>query len=64
VNRCALEDGTPIHSFANLMAELASLVRNTCRTPSAGNNAPTFEIETTPNPTQQRALELIKNICW
>ncbi|MDR2011719.1 MAG: IS1634 family transposase [Rhodanobacter sp.] len=62
VNRRALEDGTPIHSFATLMAELASLVRNTCRTPSAGNNAPTFEIETTPNPTQQRALELIKQI--
>jgi hypothetical protein len=62
VNCRALEDGTPAHSFATLMANLSSLVRNTCRTPSAGANAPSFDIETTPNPTQHRALELIKSI--
>jgi len=57
-----LDDGTPAHSFATLLAELATLVRNTCRTPHAGDDAPTFEILTTPNPKQQRALELIQQI--
>jgi transposase len=57
-----LIDGTPAHSFATLMAELATIVRNTCRTPSAGNDAPTFEITTTLNPLQRRALALTENI--
>jgi hypothetical protein len=37
-------------------------VRNTCRTPTAGADAPTFDILTTPNAKQQRALELIQQI--
>ena len=57
-----LLDGTPAHSFATLMAELATIVRNTCRTPSAGADAPTFEITTTANPKQQRAFALIQMI--
>jgi hypothetical protein len=57
-----LDDGTPAHSFCTLLAELATIVRNTCRTPSAGNNAPTIEITTTPNPKQKRALELLQQI--
>jgi hypothetical protein len=44
------------------MAELSTLVRNTCRTPHAGDDAPTFELLTTPTPKQQRALELIQHI--
>ncbi|MDR2013800.1 MAG: hypothetical protein LBQ20_12410 [Rhodanobacter sp.] len=47
-NRRALENGTPIHSFAILMANLNSLARNTCRTPSASTHAPTFDIKTIP----------------
>lgn len=43
-----VDDGTPAHSFATLMAELGSVVRNTCRTPSAGADALTFDIVTTP----------------
>jgi len=62
VARHTLDDGTPVHSFATLMAELATLVRNTCRTPQAGPNAPTFEVLTTPNAKQQRALELLQQI--
>lgn len=58
----ALDDGTPVHSFSTLMAEMATLVRNTCRTPSAGPGAPTFDSVTTPNATQRRALDLIKRI--
>jgi transposase len=57
-----LDDGTPAHSFATLLGELATIVRNTCRTPNAGPDAPTFEIVTTPNAKQKRALELIQQI--
>jgi len=58
----SFDDGTPVHSFTTLMAEMASIVRNTCRTPAAGPEAPTFEITTTPSSTQRRALELIGHI--
>ena len=57
-----LDDGTPAHSFATLLAELATIVRNTCRTPNAGPDASTFAIVTTPNAKQQRALELIQQL--
>jgi hypothetical protein len=57
-----LDDGTPAHSFSTLLAELATIVRNTCRTPNAAPNTPTFEVTTTPNAKQQRALNLIENI--
>jgi len=57
-----LEDGTPAHSFSTLLAELATIVRNTCRMPNAGDDAPTFEVLTTPNSKQQRAFELIQKI--
>ena len=52
------EDGTPIHSFPTLLTELATIVRNTCRT-SAEADAPTFSVTTQPNPLQKRAMELI-----
>jgi transposase len=57
-----LIDGTPAHSFATLMAGLANLVRNTCRTPNAGPDAPTFELTTTPEPRHERALALVQTI--
>jgi transposase len=60
--RHTLEDGTPVHSFATLMAELATIVRNTCRAPNAAPNAPTFDIVTTPSATQQRAFDFIQQI--
>lgn len=60
--RHTLDDATPAHSFRTLLEELAGLVRNTCRTPQAGPNAPTFAVLTTPSPKQQRALELIQQI--
>jgi hypothetical protein len=59
----ALEDGTPAHSFATLMAELATVVRNTCRVPAASSSSrPTFQLTTTPNPVQARAIDLIQSI--
>ena len=60
--RHTLDDGTPAHSFSTLLAELAGIVRNTCRTPNAGPDAPTFDVVTSPNAKQQRALDLIQQI--
>ena len=58
----ALVDGTPAHSFATLMAELATLVRNTCRAPNVGAHAPTFELTTAAEPMHQRAFALVQTI--
>ena len=60
--RRRLDDGTPVHSFSTLMAELATIVRNTCRTPNAGPDVPTFEVLTTPSASQQRAFDLLQQI--
>ena len=57
-----IDEEQPAHSFATLMAEMATLVRNTCRTPSAGADAPSFEVLTTATAHQQRALALIQAI--
>jgi hypothetical protein len=62
ISRHALDDGTPVHSFATLMADLATLVRNTCRSPLAAPDAPTFDILTTPSAKQQRAMNLLEQI--
>jgi transposase len=62
VERHRLEDGTPAHSFSTLLAELATIVRNACRTPAAGAEAPTFDVLTTASPKQQRALDLLQQI--
>jgi hypothetical protein len=57
-----LSDGTPAHSFRTLLDELATIVRNTCRTPMGSAQAPTFTIVTQPNVVQQRAFELLETI--
>jgi|SRR5579859_6894089 len=62
VARHTLDDGSPAHSFSTLLAELATIVRNTCHTPHAEPDAPSFEVLTTPNAKQQRALDLIGQI--
>jgi len=62
VHTKVLDDGTPVHSFPTLLKELSSIVRNVCRPRSAGAEAPTFELTTTPTPTQHRAYELLKTI--
>ena len=60
VHTHALPDGTPAHSFRTLLAELATLVRNTCRAPL--EQGPIFDVLTTPTPLQRRTLELIDQI--
>jgi transposase len=57
-----LPDATPAHSFATLMSELASVVRNTCRTPNCAPDTPTFDVLTTAQPLHQRALALVQAI--
>ena len=57
-----LADGTPAHSFSTLMAELATIVRNTCRALNAESDSPTFEVTTTAAPKQRRAMELVHAI--
>ena len=60
--RHTLDDGTPAHSLATLLGELATIVRNTCRVPGTDSTAPTFQLVTTPNTKQKRALELLDTI--
>ena len=57
-----LDDGTPAHSFRTLLDELSTVVRNTCRTRASSDTAPSFEIVTTANPKQARAIELLQHI--
>ena len=57
-----LDNGEPVHSFATLIAELSTVVRNTCRAPSSESESATFKVATTLTPTQQRALHLINQI--
>jgi transposase len=54
-----LEDGSSAHSFQTLMAQLQTIVRNTCCTQKSADDAPTFELVTLPTEKQKRALELI-----
>jgi transposase len=51
-----LADGTPVHSFRSLLAELATLTKNTVRMP---NSSAAFEKLTDPTPLQNRALQLL-----
>lgn len=57
-----LEDESQAHSFRTLVDELASIVRNTCRTPGSDGSAPTFQLTTRPNLKQTQALDLIETI--
>lgn len=58
----ALEDGTPVHSLRTLMQELATIVRNTCVTRTAKGVSPSFQMTTTSNPLQHRAMQLLQQI--
>ena len=57
-----LDDETPAHSFATLLPELSTIVRNTCRTPGQDDNAPAFDLLTTLNAKQRQALDLLQSI--
>jgi hypothetical protein len=57
-----LVDGTPVHSFQTLLRSLAGIVHNVCRARGAGEDAPTFAIETERTPEEQRAYALLEAI--
>ena len=57
-----LKDGSPVHSFRTLLAELSTIVRNTCEARVGKNRGSTFQMTTTPDPAQHRALELLQAI--
>ena len=61
VSTRTLDDETPTHSFATLLTELSTIVRNTCRTPHQDDSS-TFEVITTPNAKQRHAFELLQSI--
>jgi transposase len=50
------DDGASVHSFRTLLADLATISRNTVQ-PTGG--APSFDMLTTPTPLQRRALDLL-----
>ncbi len=62
VHTHTLANGSPAHSFGTLIEDLETIVRNTCRSPNASPDTPTFEVITTPNTKQQRAFDLIEHI--
>lgn len=62
VHARVLDDGSEVHSFQTLLKLLSAIVRNLCRVPGAGRDAPTFEIVTTPNKKQQHAYDLLETI--
>jgi hypothetical protein len=57
-----LKDGSAVHSFRTLLEELSTIVRNTCETRFAQRSGSSFQMSTTPNPAQQRALQLLQAI--
>ena len=57
------DDGFEAHSFRTLLDHLGGLVRNFCSRKGAAAGEPAdVVIETTPDPVQQRALDLLKEI--
>ena len=62
VHTKTLDDGSPVHSFQSLLQLLSGIVLNIVQVPGTFDDAATFEITTTPNPTQRRAIELLKTI--
>ena len=57
-----LKDGSSVHSFRTLLAELSTIVRNTCEARVGKNRGSTFQMTTTPDPAQHRALGLLQAI--
>lgn len=62
VHSRTLIDGSTVHSFQTLLKQLSTIVRNRCRVPTDGPNAPTFDVVTTVTAEQQRAYSLLETI--
>ena len=57
-----LADGARAHSFRTLLQSLSGLVRNKCRRKGAGDGEPTFDVNTIPNPEEQKAIRFLDKI--
>jgi hypothetical protein len=57
-----LKDGSAVQGFRTLLAELSTIVRNTCEARVGKSRASTFQMTTTPNAAQYRALGLLQAI--
>ncbi len=57
-----LGDGQPVHSFRTLLDHLGQIVRNECRCTEGDATGATFFKTTSPNKTQQKALDLLQTI--
>jgi transposase len=57
-----IEDGGEAHSFRTLLDHLGTIVQNLCARKGEVPKAATCTIESTPNPTQQRVFDLLKEI--
>jgi transposase len=55
-------DGHRAHSFASLLQDLSTIVRNVCQRAGAPDGEATFEITTAPSALQQCALALLTTI--
>lgn len=62
VHSKTLADGSAVHSFQTLLKQLSTIVRNRCRVPTDGPDAPIFDVVTTPTAEQQRAYGLLEKI--
>jgi hypothetical protein len=54
VHTHSTEDGTPVHSLRTLIAELATLVRDTCRTPGAADQQRCLTLDEGPRPSDRQ----------
>jgi transposase len=52
-------DNLPVHSFRTLLADLATITKNTVEVERSGNDSVTFEKLARPTPLQQRAFDLL-----
>ena len=52
VAKRSLDDGSPVHSFKTLLAELANITKSSYKTKDSVVTAPHFEMMTTPNTKQ------------
>jgi hypothetical protein len=52
------DDGTPVHSFTSLLADLATICANHIQIQPAGDT-PAFTMITSPTPLQRQAFDLL-----
>ena len=53
------DDNLPVHSFRTLLADLATITKNTVEVERSGNDSVTFEKLARPTRLQQRAFDLL-----